>query len=276
MRAGWMNLRCGRGSVLGGGRASWPSVAGNAANVTVGRAGLLLVRVDSSILSVGVCGKVEQTQTQAQTPAPTGGERKADAHAHAHAERQTRLLDVSRRRPPTSAAAADADAVPRKAGLAEWPGQMDQTDQSASSEQTLIDALCSSRCILPAIRLCHLCLHLRLRLHVQMHHSNPSFHGLAPACSLPSTWLATLYSTLLLLLLTASCPPTPPLPSSISPCRPSSDGLLATRGLPVSSRPCRVIPMSCMPCGERNLVGTRDRPLSSPCVAPLTTCILAH
>jgi hypothetical protein len=73
MRAGWMNLRCGRGSVLGGGRASLPSVAGNAANVTVGRAGLLLVRVDSSILSVGVCGKVEQTQTQ--TPTPTGREK---------------------------------------------------------------------------------------------------------------------------------------------------------------------------------------------------------
>jgi hypothetical protein len=49
-RAGWMNLRCGRGGVLGGGRASLPSVAGNAANVTVGRAGLLLVRIDSSIL----------------------------------------------------------------------------------------------------------------------------------------------------------------------------------------------------------------------------------
>jgi hypothetical protein len=38
-RTGWMNLRCGRGSVLGGGRASLPSVAGNAANATVGRAG---------------------------------------------------------------------------------------------------------------------------------------------------------------------------------------------------------------------------------------------
>jgi hypothetical protein len=72
-------------------------------------------------------------------------------------------------------------------------------------------------------------------------------------------------------------PPTPPpLPSSISPCRPSSDGPLATRGLPVSSRPCRLIPMSCMPCGEGNLVGTRDRPLSSPCVAALTTCIFTH
>jgi hypothetical protein len=260
MRAGWMNLRCGRGSVLGGGRASWPSVAGNAANVTVGRAGLLLVRVDSSILSVGVCGKVEQTQTQAQTPAPTGGERKADAHAHAHAERQTRLLDVSRRRPPTSAAAADADAVPRKAGLAEWPGQMDQTDQSASSEQTLIDALCSSRCILPATRLCHLC--LRLRLHVQMHHSNPSFHGLAPACSLPSTWLATLYSTLL-----CCCCCSPPLAPPHHHSRPPSH--LAARHLMASSLPAACLfhrapaeSSQCRACHAGN--GTSSAPVTGP------------
>jgi hypothetical protein len=100
MRAGWMNLRCGRGSVLGGGRASWPSVAGNAANVTVGRAGLLLVRVDSSILSVGVCGKVEQTQTQ--TPTPTGREKQTQTKTHTHTQRGRRgyltSLDAARPR----------------------------------------------------------------------------------------------------------------------------------------------------------------------------------
>jgi hypothetical protein len=108
----------------------------------------------------------------------------------------------------------------------------------------------------------------------------PRSTALTPPALLLSTLYLASYSllSLLLLLLTASYPPHHHhhCPSSISPCRPSSDGPLATRGLPVSSRPCRVIPMSCMPCGEGNLVGTRDRPLSSPCVAPLTTCIFTH
>jgi hypothetical protein len=121
-RTGWMNLRCGRGSVLGGGRASLPSVAGNAANATVGRAGCYWF-FDSF-------GRRVRQSRHTEVDTPTGrekGRRRRRRRADADAARQTRLLDVSLRRPPTSAAAADADAVPRKAGLAEWPGQTDQT-----------------------------------------------------------------------------------------------------------------------------------------------------